>query len=90
MAVVIGVSVANPFYSQSLLPTIEGAFQLSPGAVLQAPIITQLGMALGFLLVVPLGDVREKRGLLTLLAIGMAMACGSVLVAPSFGLRLCS
>lgn len=90
MALVVGVSVANPFYSQSLLPTIEGAFQLSPGTVLQAPMITQLGMALGFLLVVPLGDVREKRDLLTLLAIGMALACGSVLVAPSFGLLLCS
>lgn len=90
MALAVGVSVANPFYSQSLLPKIKGAFQLSPGTVLQAPMITQLGMALGFLLVLPLGDVREKRGLLTLLAIGMALACGSVLLAPSFGLLLCS
>lgn len=90
MALAVGVSVANPFYSQSLLPTIEGAFQLSPGTVLQGPMITQLGMALGFLFVLPLGDIREKRGLLTLLAIGMALACGVVLLAPSFGLLLCS
>jgi predicted MFS family arabinose efflux permease len=85
MALAIGVSVANPFYSQSLLPAVQGAFALPPGVVLQGPMATQLGMALGFLFLLPLGDGSERRRMLTLLALGMALACGAVLLAPSFG-----
>jgi predicted MFS family arabinose efflux permease len=90
MALAIGVSVANPFYSQSLLPAVQGAFALPPGAVLQGPMATQLGMALGFLFLLPLGDGSERRRMLTLLALGMALACGAVLLAPSFGVLVSS
>lgn len=90
MALAVGVSVANPFYAQSLLPAVQGAFGLPPGVVLQGPLATQLGMALGFLFVLPLGDGRERRRLLALLALGMALACGAVLLAPSFGVLLVS
>ena len=88
MALAVGVSVANPFYSQSLLPAVEGTFRLQPGTVLQGPMATQLGMALGFLFLLPLGDGSERRRMLTLLALGMALACGAVLMAPSFGVLL--
>ena len=88
MALAIGVSVANPFYSQSLLPAVQGAFALPPGAVLQGPMATQLGMALGFLFLLPLGDGSERRRMLTLLALGMALACGAVLLAPNFGVLM--
>jgi predicted MFS family arabinose efflux permease len=90
MALAVGVSVANPFYAQSLLPAVEGAFRLPSGVVLQGPMATQLGMALGFLFLLPLGDRSERRRLLVLLAVGMAMACAAVLVAPSFPLLLVS
>ena len=34
MALAVGVSVANPFYAQSLLPAVQAAFGLQPGVVL--------------------------------------------------------
>lgn len=88
MAVVMGVSVANPFYGQSLLPAVAEAFDLPAGVVLLGPMATQLGLGLGYLLLLPLGDGLERRRLLTLLALGMALACGGVVLAPSFALLL--
>ena len=84
MALVVGLSVANPFYSQSLLPAVERAFEVPAGTVLLGPMATQLGMALGFLFLLPLGDIWERRRLLSLLALGMALACMAVVFAPSF------
>jgi predicted MFS family arabinose efflux permease len=89
MALAVGVSVANPFYGQALLPAVEQAFRLAPGQVLQGPMATQLGMAVGFLVLLPLGDASERRRLLVGLALAMALACGAVVLAPSFAvLRL--
>lgn len=88
MALAMGVSVANPFYSQSLLPEVQKAFALPASVVLLGPMVTQLGLALGYLLVLPLGDGNERRRLLTLLALGMALACGGVVLAPSFTVLL--
>ena len=88
MALAMGVSVANPFYSQSLLPVVQEAFALPAAAVLLGPMATQLGLALGYGLVLPLGDGRERRGLLTALALAMALACSVVVLAPSFGVLL--
>ena len=90
MAVVVGLSAANPFYAQALLPAVERAFAVPAGTVLLGPMATQLGMALGFLFLLPLGDIRERRRLLSLLAAGMALACTSVLLAPSFAVALAS
>jgi len=90
MAVVVGLSAANPFYVQALLPAVERAFAVPAGTVLPAPMATQLGMALGFLFLMPLGDIRERRHLLSLLALGMALACTTVLLAPSFRVALAS
>lgn len=84
MALAVGISVANPFYAQSLLPSVEAAFGLQGGSVLLGPMATQLGMAVGFLFLLPLGDGTERRRMLTLLAAGMALACGAVVLAPTF------
>ena len=84
MAVAVGISVANPYYCQALLPSVEKTFSLSQGDVLLGPMATQLGMALGVLFVLPLGDRTERRRMLSLLALGMAIACTGVVVAPNF------
>ena len=88
VALAMGVSVANPFYSQSLLPAVQEAFALPASVVLLGPMVTQLGLALGYLLLLPLGDSSERRRMLTLLALGMALACGGVVLAPSFAALL--
>ena len=90
MAMAVGISVANPYYAQSLLPSVEVAFGLPGGSVLLGPMATQLGMALGFLLLLPLGDGTERRRMLVLLAAGMALACGAVVLSPTFPLLVVS
>jgi len=90
MALVVGISVANPYYAQSLLPSVDTAFGLQGGSVLLGPMATQLGMAAGFLFLLPLGDGTERRRMLTLLAVGMALACGAVVVSPTFPVLLVS
>jgi predicted MFS family arabinose efflux permease len=84
MALAIGVSAANPFYAQSLLPLVKQTFGLPGGMVLLGPIATQLGIALGYVLLVPLGDSRDRRILLSVLALAMASACAGVLLAQQF------
>jgi predicted MFS family arabinose efflux permease len=90
MSLAVGISVANPYYAQSLLPSVEAAFGLQSGSVLLGPMATQLGMAAGFLLVLPLGDGTERRRMLTLLAGGMALACGAVVLSPTFAILVMS
>lgn len=73
MSVATGLAVASNYYAQPLLDTIAHAFSLSPG--LAGFIITaaQLGYSAGLLLLVPLGDMFERRSLIvsmTFLAAG--------------------
>lgn len=51
---------------------------------------TQLGMAMGVLFLLPLGDGCERRRMLTFLAIGMTASCLGVVAASTFGWLLIS
>ena len=90
MALAVGLSAANPFYAQSLLPAVQSSFGLRAGAVLLGPMATQVGMAMGFLLLLPFGDGTERRRMLSLLALAMALACGGVVLSASFAALLAS
>ncbi len=88
MSVATGLSVASNYYVQPLLATIAHHFALS---VNQAGLIVttaQLGYAAGLLLLVPLGDMLERKGLIvtmTLLAAGGMMITA---LATSLGIML--
>lgn len=88
MAVATGVSVASLYYAQPLLPTMAQDLGASPARVGFIVTISQLGYGLGLLLIVPLGDLMERRGLV----VGMTLlaAAGLVLtaLAPSMTLVL--
>lgn len=88
LALAVGVSVANPFYSQSLLPPIAIDLGLSAGTAVLVPAATQWGLAVSLLLLLPLGDRLERRRLLVGAASGMALACLAIVLAPGFGLLL--
>ncbi len=88
LALAVGVSVANPFYSQSLLPPIAAELGLPPGTAVLVPAATQWGLAASLLLLLPLGDQLERRRLLVGAAAGMALACLAIVLAPGFGLLL--
>ncbi|MFG1809020.1 MFS transporter [Streptomyces sp. NPDC049040] len=88
LAVSCGLTVANLYYAQPLLSELRGSFHI--GAVTAGSLVTatQLGYALGLLLLVPLGDVTEKRRLATLL---LSLTVGALVLAgaaPDFAVLL--
>ncbi|MFI0895851.1 MFS transporter [Streptomyces sp. NPDC020983] len=88
LAVACGLTVANLYYAQPLLSELRRSFHV--GTVTAGGLVTagQLGYALGLLLVVPLGDVLEKRRLATLL-LGLTVAALALAgLAPDFGVLL--
>ncbi len=88
-----GLIVANMYYAQPLAGLIGPALGLSPGAAGLIVTLTQLGYGLGLLLIVPLGDLVENRGLILLLGgAGVAALLGAALAgspALFLGASLC-
>ncbi|OON64619.1 hypothetical protein B0920_04665 [Massilia sp. KIM] len=64
LALMCGVSIASAYYSQPLLGEIGRAFNMSEQLAGAIPMFTQLGIALGALLFLPLGDIVDDRKLI--------------------------
>src|SRR6476659_895054 len=74
LTVATGASVANLYYNQPLLSDIARTFQSSTRAAGSIATLTQAGYAVGMLLFVPLGDIVERRRLITTLLCVVAVA----------------
>jgi predicted MFS family arabinose efflux permease len=85
MALACGTAVANIYYNQPMLGAIEKSFPGSPATAL-VPTLTQIGYALGLLLLLPLGDIVERRRLIVMQFIAVAVA--SMLAALSPGVAV--
>lgn len=81
MSVATGLSVASNYYVQPLLHTIAQQFDLSVNLAGFIVTVAQLGYACGLLLLVPLGDMLERRGLIV--AMSLLAAGGMVITALS-------
>ncbi|MGU3485559.1 MFS transporter [Enterobacter bugandensis] len=78
-----GLSVANVYYAQPLLDALANDFGISHAAVGGVVTATQIGCALALLLVVPLGDKVDRRGLMAIQLIALVVALISVSLAQS-------
>jgi len=94
LTVATGASVANLYYNQPLLSSIARTFGASPRAAGAIATLTQAGYAVGLLLFVPLGDIMDRRRLITfllcLVAVGLLVTglgpTLSVVMAASFAI----
>jgi predicted MFS family arabinose efflux permease len=86
LALACALAVANIYYAQPLLDTIARQLRVGTGTAGLVVTLTQLGYALGLVLLVPLGDLVNRRRLVTLTLLVSAGALVLVAAAPSFAL----
>jgi predicted MFS family arabinose efflux permease len=82
LAVACGAAVANLYYAQPLLDTISADLGASAGTTGLLLVTTQLGYAVGLVLLVPLGDLLDRRRLVTTVLAVTTVALAGAAVAP--------
>jgi len=80
---VAGAAVANIYYNQPIVSLIARGFAVPGVAAAQVTAATQLGYAAGLVLLVPLGDVRDRRRLILWQVAVLVFALLAAAVAPS-------
>lgn len=92
MACACGIAVANIYYNQPMMGVITHSF---PGewSTSLIPTVTQFGYAIGLLLLVPLGDLMERRRLIVfqflVLALSLLFAASASTGLALLGASLC-
>ncbi len=84
MAIACGAAVANIYYAQPLLSTIAHDFSVSDGTAGLLVTASQVGYAAGLVLLVPLGDLLERRKLIVRILLITALALAATAAAPAF------
>ncbi|MCD4499772.1 MFS transporter [Chromobacterium vaccinii] len=88
LAICCAASVANVYYAQPLLDAIAADFGISHAMVGGVITATQLGCALALFFVVPLGDLLDRKRLVTLQLVALMLALVLVCSANSLWLLL--
>ena len=88
LAVGCGITVANVYYAQPLLPEISRALGVTEGTASLAVTATQIGYAVGAALLIPLGDLVENRALVSRMLAGTFLALVATALAPGFSVLL--
>ncbi|WP_454724737.1 MULTISPECIES: MFS transporter [Cupriavidus] len=87
-ALACGLSVANVYYAQPLLDAVAREFGFADSAVGIVVTATQAGCALALLLLVPVGDLTDRRRLILLQLLLLAVALGAVSLAGTRAMLL--
>lgn len=87
-AIASGASVANVYYAQPLLDILAKNFNVSHASIGGVVTATQIGCALALLFLVPLGDLVNRRRLMTLQLLALVSALLVVAFAHSIGVLL--
>ncbi len=83
LATATGLSVANIYYNQPILGLIAQSFAVPGALAAQVAAATQIGYALGLVLLVPLGDAVDRRRLILWQAVGLVAVLIAAAAAPS-------
>jgi predicted MFS family arabinose efflux permease len=84
-AVACGVSAANLYYAQPVLPSIAKTFGTSSGNAGLVVTFAQIGYAAGLVLLVPLGDLLPRRRLVPVLLLAATAGLIASALAPDVG-----
>ncbi|CAN5334467.1 MFS transporter [soil metagenome] len=87
-AVAGGAAVGNLYWAQPLLDFIADSLGVSTGIAGLLVTVTQVGYAIGVFLIVPLGDVLNRRRLIPIMMVCAAIALAAAAVAPAFSVLL--
>jgi predicted MFS family arabinose efflux permease len=85
LATIASVSVANIYFNQPLLAAFRTSFPQHDWLIGAVPAVTQLGYALGMLLLAPLGDRFDRRLIILLQLAGLGVALIVATFAPTLG-----
>jgi predicted MFS family arabinose efflux permease len=85
LAIACGLSVANTYYVQPLLDAIARDLHAGHAAAGLLVTVSQLGYAAGLVLLVPLGDLADRRRLVTVALLVAALGLAAAAVAPGIG-----
>ena len=88
LALIGGFAIGNLYWAQPLLRVIAEDLGVSTGTAGSLVTLTQVGYAIGIVLVVPLGDVVNRRRLIPLMLVLSAVALLACAAAPGFGALL--
>lgn len=83
LAVAVGALIANLYYIQPLLDSVARAFGVSDTAAGLLVTCTQVGYVAGLILLVPLGDLLERRRLIVIVMLAVAVTAGACAAAPT-------
>jgi predicted MFS family arabinose efflux permease len=84
MALAVATIVANIYYIQPLLADIARTFHMSPAKAGSVATLMQMGTTTCMLLIVPMGDIRERRSLISSMVLVLAFGLAGVALAPSY------
>src|SRR6201991_95677 len=82
LAIASGMAVANIYYAQPLLDRIGHDLGVGPAGLGLVTMVTQVGYFLGLILIVPLGDLINRRVLIVVGCVIAAAALVGVAVSP--------
>ena len=84
LAITIAVVTANAYYIHPIIGDVARAFGVGEATIGLVPALNQLALALGILLLLPLGDFYSNRRLCLIFAAGQTLCLGGMVLAPSF------
>lgn len=84
MAITIAVVTANAYYIHPIIGEVASSFGVGEAEIGLVPALNQLALALGILLLLPLGDFHSNRTLCLIFVAGQTLCLGGMVLAPGF------
>ena len=84
LALTVAVVTANAYYIHPIIGEVARAFGVGEATIGLVPALNQLALALGILLLLPLGDFYRNRTLCLIFVAGQTLCLAGMVLAPGF------